>query len=694
MKTVVIRQTIRTAWLFYSAIILLAFVAGCTLSTPLESDDTVDSTSEATTTTEVEISLAGIAAQSRSTTVWALNTDFAVNMQTMYVVITAPDFAERREEMSLETGKVMLTVTAGVDRTFKIEAHNQSGMIVYESAPRTLDVVAGTPLSIDIEIDPVELRLPLLSVTQANLEQELTVAITDPDSPLHGLRVSVPANATDQAVTVEVAEVYNPSHITLPELQAGVIVELQPKGVTFAPPVTVEFPYNDPLLHVLGIDEATLRINSFDAVTGQWVPVANQSVDTERNLIVAQLDRFSFFVITYEPAGDSSSDPTPTTDQAPVVANPGPQTTVVETTVSLAIQATDVDGDELTYSATGLPNGLSIDATTGRITGTVATSAADSSPFTVTITVSDGTHSTRAVFAWEVSTSSNPDPNPQSKQPPVLSPLADRSSAEGNTVHFLAQATDADGDRLQFSASGLPLGVTLDTDTGGIAGTVSNTASVSSPYTVTIAVSDRTASVQTSFTWTITNPEPVVTWPGDQQHADGASVSLQVNASDADNDTLIYTASNLPPGLSMNSGTGLISGVLSNAASTSSPYLVMVTVSDGVAESSSTFTWQIDPAVSPQTLLVTWEAPTKNADGSDLTDLSSYRLYYGLTSRGAATTPGEFTYESSVDINDAAATSFSLPAPDPGETYYFSLTAIDTSGNESDFSEEASLDIS
>ena len=168
MKTVVVRQTIRTAWLFYSAIILLAFVAGCTLSTPSESDDTVDSTSEATTTTEVEISLSGIAAQSRSTTVWALNTDFAVNMQTMYVVITAPDFAERREEMSLETGKVMLTVTAGVDRTFKIEAHNQSGMIVYESAPRTLDVVAGTPLSIDIEIDPVELRLPLLSVTQAN----------------------------------------------------------------------------------------------------------------------------------------------------------------------------------------------------------------------------------------------------------------------------------------------------------------------------------------------------------------------------------------------------------------------------------------------------------------------------------------------------------------------------------------------
>ncbi|TDU39354.1 putative secreted protein (Por secretion system target), partial [Gelidibacter sediminis] len=67
--------------------------------------------------------------------------------------------------------------------------------------------------------------------------------------------------------------------------------------------------------------------------------------------------------------------------------------------------ATDPESDALTYSAMGLPNGLTIDASTGLISGTVATGSATNSPYTVEVTVTDdGTpsESTKVTFTWTV----------------------------------------------------------------------------------------------------------------------------------------------------------------------------------------------------------------------------------------------------------------------------------------------------
>ena len=62
------------------------------------------------------------------------------------------------------------------------------------------------------------------------------------------------------------------------------------------------------------------------------------------------------------------------------VTNPGNQTGVVNTAVSLQMGATDsVAGETLTYSATGLPAGLSI-SSSGLITGTPTTAATSSVP--------------------------------------------------------------------------------------------------------------------------------------------------------------------------------------------------------------------------------------------------------------------------------------------------------------------------
>ena len=83
--------------------------------------------------------------------------------------------------------------------------------------------------------------------------------------------------------------------------------------------------------------------------------------------------------------------------------------------------------------------------------------------------------------------------------------------------------------------------------------------------------------------------EPNLTNPGNQSSAAGTATSLQLAASDPNGDTLIYSASGLPPGLTLNTGTGRISGTPSTAGS----YNVAVTASDGVNADSASFVWTV-----------------------------------------------------------------------------------------------------
>merc|ERR1712228_280386 len=81
---------------------------------------------------------------------------------------------------------------------------------------------------------------------------------------------------------------------------------------------------------------------------------------------------------------------------------------------------------------------------------------------------------------------------------------------------------------------------------------------------------------------------------------DGASVSLDVSGAftDADGDTLKYTASNLPGGLSIDEITGVISGTIDSDASLTDPYNVTITADDsegGVV--SGAFTWTVNNVI-------------------------------------------------------------------------------------------------
>ncbi|MEV6197629.1 M4 family metallopeptidase [Streptomyces sp. NPDC051920] len=82
------------------------------------------------------------------------------------------------------------------------------------------------------------------------------------------------------------------------------------------------------------------------------------------------------------------------------VTNPGSQSSTVGTAVSLQISASSTNSGSLTYSASGLPTGLSISGSTGAITGTPTTAGT----YSTTVTVTDSTGATgTASFTWTVS---------------------------------------------------------------------------------------------------------------------------------------------------------------------------------------------------------------------------------------------------------------------------------------------------
>lgn len=85
---------------------------------------------------------------------------------------------------------------------------------------------------------------------------------------------------------------------------------------------------------------------------------------------------------------------------------------------------------------------------------------------------------------------------------------------------------------------------------------------------------------------------------------------------------------------------------------------------------------------SSHSVTLTWEIPESNTDGSALDDLSGYKVYYGTASG---------VYTSSVDVGKVTSTI--IDGLESGVTYSFSITAYDSSGNESDFSTEVNTTI-
>ncbi|WP_449063124.1 putative Ig domain-containing protein [Planomonospora algeriensis] len=167
----------------------------------------------------------------------------------------------------------------------------------------------------------------------------------------------------------------------------------------------------------------------------------------------------------------------------PQLAAIADRTTRADTAVSLPLTATG-GWPALTWSATGLPKGLSINTSTGVISGTPTTYQTE----TVTVKITDqGGKTDSETFTWKILTLELEAPQPQ-------------SDYVGESVSGFDLAADGGTEPYTWSAQNLPTGLSIDTRTGEISGTVQQ----AGQYNVTVRVADSAGdSVSQTFTWTV-----------------------------------------------------------------------------------------------------------------------------------------------------------------------------------------------
>jgi putative Ig domain-containing protein len=179
------------------------------------------------------------------------------------------------------------------------------------------------------------------------------------------------------------------------------------------------------------------------------------------------------------------------------------------------------------------------------------------------------------------------------------------------------------------------------------------------------------------------NAAPSITGTPATQVQAGQPYTFTAQATDPNQDKLTFSISNKPSWAQFNATTGTLSGAPSSAGTFAN---VTISVSDGTSSVSlAPFSILVTAAPTGGTTSVTlsWMPPTERTDGSPLVTLAGYKIHYGQSS-------GD--YPSVVTVDNAGLSSYVIDALSSG-TYYFMVTAYDTTGYESAPSAEVSKKI-
>ncbi|MCK4674805.1 MAG: putative Ig domain-containing protein, partial [Gammaproteobacteria bacterium] len=233
-------------------------------------------------------------------------------------------------------------------------------------------------------------------------------------------------------------------------------------------------------------------------------------------------------------------------NQPPVIQSAPVLSALTDILYSYTVIATDGNGNILTYSLTQSPAGMLIDSSSGLITWIPGISGS----YPVAVLVSDGSDGEDTQQFTVIVEQLNQAPVIQSA--PVI-------SAQTDTLYsYDVVATDANGDGLTYALTQSPPGMIIDSTSGLISWTPTDTGS----YPVAVQVSDGRGGVDEQlFVITVTqsNHAPVITSTPITQTTIDQLYSYQVVANDADADVLSYRLLASPLGMNINASTGLIS---------------------------------------------------------------------------------------------------------------------------------------
>ena len=203
---------------------------------------------------------------------------------------------------------------------------------------------------------------------------------------------------------------------------------------------------------------------------------------------------------------------------------------------------------------------------------------------------------------------------------------------------------------------------------------------------MSITVSDGTAQASLApFTITVAavpNNPPSISGSPTTSVTAGQAYAFQPTASDPDGQTLTFSIVNRPSWATFSTATGRLSGT-PTAAQVATYSGIVISVTDG-ASSVSLPAFSITVATAQLgSATLSWTPPTLNEDGSPLTNLKGYRVYYGTSSSNLSTV---------LDIPTAGVATAVIENLSPA-TWYFALKAYNTSNVESSLSNIASKTI-
>lgn len=365
------------------------------------------------------------------------------------------------------------------------------------------------------------------------------------------------------------------------------------------------------------------------------------------------------------------------TNSAPVISGTPKTSIPAYGTYKFTPTSSDADGDTLHFTILNRPSWATFSYGSGGVYGTPTKTGTWSN---IQIFVTDG-HVTKSLPAFSIKVTSATNTAPKISGTPATSVTV------GNAYSFKPTASDADGNTLGFSISNKPGWAAFSTTTGQLSGTPK---SVMTDTNIIIAVSDGKVTTKLpAFSVAVkaastTNTAPTISGTPVKAVSAGSAYSFTPTAKDANSDTLTFSITNKPSWASFSTSTGKLSGTPS-AAQVGTYGSIAIKVSDGKASASlAAFSISVSAASSATgRATLSWTPPTRNTDGSTLTNLAGYRIYYGTSSS---------TLNKTITISNASVSTYVVEDL-TAATWYFAVKAYNTTGVESAMSGTASKTI-
>ncbi|MDO8724849.1 MAG: putative Ig domain-containing protein [Candidatus Methanoperedens sp.] len=174
---------------------------------------------------------------------------------------------------------------------------------------------------------------------------------------------------------------------------------------------------------------------------------------------------------------------------------------------------------------------------------------------------------------------------------PVLASIGNKTVNEGQFLTFTISASDADGDSLTYSATGLPTGATFTPSNRTFQWTPNYTQSGN--YSTSLVATDGNNTVQENIVITVYNVNRAPTFTANPTNGsiydESDTIQISVTANDPDNDILSYSIKLDGVQLSTSSSYNWITNF-----SNSGYHTINISVSDGITASNSTLTIYIN----------------------------------------------------------------------------------------------------